>query len=140
MPLAASAQLATLDEAKEYLLSVTLEQAAADILKLDQIEHGTPVVEWPAVLAVLDDRATLHLAYQGPAQVNIAGHLRYSLTIADVRIEGFTAPPSWLKLGGVGLGGLSLGLGAGIVGDSAGGGLVLIAAGGALVALSVLIL
>jgi hypothetical protein len=83
----------TLEQARLYIQSDP-EGAAADIVKLDAIEHQAPRVEVPVELFVLSGR-TLLWNWQGPLTITLAGEpaVVYSVELKGGEQKSF-APAS----------------------------------------------
>jgi hypothetical protein len=83
----------TLEEARAYM-ERDPEGAAADIVDLDAIEAAVPEVEMPGVVVTVTDRAAV-VTYTGPMMVDVAGRLRYAITLPEARVEIPRSRPRW---------------------------------------------
>lgn len=79
----------TLEEAKAYIAAHP-DQAAADIVKLDAIEHLPPTVAVPALSFVIRGQDLLW-AWQAPLVITLAGTppIVYDVTLRDGEQKGF---------------------------------------------------
>jgi hypothetical protein len=89
----------TIDQAKAWMELVGPDAVAADIVRLDWIEHSAPVVNVPPFLAVLTGR-DLSWNWQGPLIVEVAPivstdkpPIHYEITLTGGSQKDF-APPS----------------------------------------------
>lgn len=141
LPTSLAAELQTIEDAVEYLRTITLEEAAAEILKLDQIEHADPRVVWPSALVVLDDGSVLRVAYQGPVVFTVGSHLRYEVSPDPLEVQDFEVPAdNWWLYGGIGVGALTAGVGLGVIGDNPGVGVLTFLLGAGVTTVSLLFL
>lgn len=87
--------------------------AAADIIKLDAIEHAPPAVTLPRGILVTTDTA-LAWSWAGPLELSIgAGAATYAITLPPAKVN--RPPPAWWPVPAAAVGGLIVGLVAGLL-------------------------
>lgn len=89
----------SLDEAKAYVARAGIDAVAADIVKLDFIEHAIPSVTFPGAIYALSGR-DLVVAYPGqePAVlVEVKPYLSYSIRLTPTVIPKFVPSTPWWK-------------------------------------------
>jgi len=102
-PAAAEDSPLTIEEAQAYVARFPAD-AAADVVKLDALEHAMPVVTLPRGILVETSRA-LGWTWAGPLELSIAGGvLAYSITLPTASARA-PKPPWWpyIVAGGAGL-------------------------------------
>jgi hypothetical protein len=91
----------TIQEAVTYVQTLTQDQLAAQIVKLDRIEHEVPIVEFPAMIAgtTVDGKVWISWADPGKLKLSIAdGALLYDLELPKQVFEGLAKPPDSLAV------------------------------------------
>ena len=81
----------TYEEAVAYLKGATVDEVAADIIKLDYIEHAQAVLTFPARIILLEGR-DLHIFYEGDLRyitLEVKPFLKYRAKLEDEVIKKF---------------------------------------------------
>lgn len=82
------------DEITAYWSTLTKAERIEEIRRLDNIEHATPEIVIPPLVAVLAGR-DLYISYETPdggpggLLIDIAGELRYSVELEGITAENF---------------------------------------------------
>lgn len=99
------------EELKGYWESLSSEERLEEIRKLDEIEHATPVVDYPSMVIIQTDFDEVIAYFSGPARLDIAGHLLYSIELPRGTMKLAPSPKRWPVF--------LLGLSAGLAGTTA---------------------
>lgn len=103
--LAADLGALTLEEAAAYIQRDPAG-AAADIVRLDAIEHATPVLSGGALAVLVTDDGLVRAYPTSPLVVDVAGELRYVINLPTATARIARPPPrlgALLVAGAVGL-------------------------------------
>ena len=99
------------EELKGYWEALSTEERLAEIRKLDEIEHATPTIDYPSMVIIQTASDEVIAYFSGPARVDIAGHLLYSIELPRGTMKLAPAPKRWPVF--------LLGLSAGLAGTTA---------------------
>lgn len=85
----------TPEELAGWWASLTTEERFEQIYKLDAIEHSEPLLSLPEQVIVQTKDGIIRSYYTEPLIVDIAGHLRYSITLPEAEIQGELPTKIW---------------------------------------------